>query len=367
MNRLIAYQLSFSLLFFTFLSRSHGQIDTLYICNPGESVQLSGPVGPFTYQWSPNRTLDNPTIANPVATPIESTTYVAKVIPSEFGENLIINPNFSEGNLGFSSDYDFVERINIQGVYGINESAANLNPIFFTDCPDHTTGSGEMMVVDGSPIANENVWCQTIPVQSDRNYAFVAWLTSVNPENPPALQFSINGQPIGNIFRASTRVCEWRQFFETWKTENFTEAEICIVNQNTNPNGNDFALDDFAFYELEEVIYDTTVVIIESLEAAIQRRVYFPNVFSPNEDAINDFFGPFLGKGVSRLKTFRIFDRWGNLIFINENCAPNEANCNWDGTFDNQILNSGIYIYTAEVEFADQSIEKYQGEVRLIR
>lgn len=343
------------------------QIDTLFICNPGDPVQLSAPEGTFIYQWTPNFNLDNPTIFNPIANPTIKTTYIAKMISSAVDQNLIANPAFEDGNNGFTSDYNFVDLINTQGTYGINESAANLNGIFFDDCPDHTTGDGLMLIVDGSPRANEQVWCQNISVSRETNYAFTAWLTSVNPMNPPALQFSINTEPLGEIFRGSSQVCEWRPFFETWYSDTTTQAEICIINQNTNPTGNDFAMDDFAFYRLEEVIWDTTVVIIEALEAATQRNVYFPNTFSPNGDGINDAFKPFTGKGVEFIRSFQIFNRWGSLIYEAQNCRPDEARCAWDGNFQGEPAATGVYLYLCQITFADLQMVGYSGEIRLLR
>lgn len=343
------------------------QRDTLFICDPGDPIQLSVGEGNFAYQWSPVGAFDNSFISNPTVRPQEPSIYTLRRIPSVTSNNLIVNPDFSLGNEGFSSDYDYVDRINIQGVYGVNESAANLNPVFFEDCPDHTSGDGPMLVVDGSPTRNEQVWCQTIAVKEDKDYAFSAWLTSVNPMNPAALQFSINGQPIGEIFRANSRVCQWQQFYEIWNAQEATEAEICIVNQNTNPAGNDFAMDDFAFFELEEVLYDTVVVLIEALTAAEERRVYIPNAFSPNFDGRNDTFQPFLGKGVAELESFRIFDRWGNLVFERENCAPGEADCAWDGRFKGRSLPPDYYVYQAQIRYADEVLEVKKGSVLLTK
>ncbi|MEM9887607.1 MAG: gliding motility-associated C-terminal domain-containing protein [Bacteroidota bacterium] len=258
----LGYSCTLSLLFSTVVV---AQIDTILICEARDFVTLEARVGQFAYQWSPSANVSNPTIYNPSATPDSSTLYIAKMIPSLIGENLITNPDFSEGNVGFTSDYPFVESINTQGVYGVSESAKQLNNLFFTDCPDHTDGEGLMMVVDGSPVANEKVWCQSIEVQPNTSYAFSAWLTSVKVENPAELQFSINGTRIGRTFIAANQVCEWRQFFEVWEARTASEAEICIVNRNTNPQGNDFALDDFAFYEIEDIIYDSVQVIVSDL------------------------------------------------------------------------------------------------------
>lgn len=351
--------------FFVISQNVLAQIDTVIICNAGDPAQLNAPTGNFAYQWTPRTNLDNPTIANPIATPTEPMTYVVRRISTDIGENLIQNPDFSEGNEGFESEYTFVERINTQGVYGIDVSAANLNPVFFTGCPDHTTGDGNMMIVDGSPTPSEQVWCQTITVTPNTDYAFSAWLTSVNRENPALLQFSINSRLIGEQFNAGRRTCDWRQFYAIWNAQNDTIAEICIVNRNTNPAGNDFALDDFAFYELDAVLFDTTAVLIEAIEAASERRVFFPSAFSPNFDSINDLFMPFTGKGVVRIEQLQIFDRWGNILFEAADCPPNETSCAWNGMSNDRMLQTGIYVYHATIEFADGNTETYTGELWL--
>ncbi|MFK8161887.1 MAG: gliding motility-associated C-terminal domain-containing protein [Lewinella sp.] len=238
------------------------QTDTVFFCNPGQQIQLNALPGQFAYEWSPIQGLNDPTINDPIARPVATTLYVVQVIGEGTGDNLIINPDFTDGNTGVISDYSFVSSISTQGVYGVNSSAANLNRISFDDCPDHTSGTGQMMVVDGSPVANERVWCQTITVETETNYAFSTWLTSVNPINPARLQFSINGRRFGGIFTAGETVCDWRQFYAVWNAATATEAEICIVNQNTNPQGNDFALDDFAFFKIPAIIMDSTLVLL---------------------------------------------------------------------------------------------------------
>lgn len=240
----------------------HGQADTILLCRPGQQVMLSATTGQFAYQWSPATGLSNPTVANPTVQPTATTWYVARIIGEAESDNLIQNPDFSAGNAGVTSDYPFVSSINTQGLYGVNVSAANLNPTAFANCPDHTSGTGQMMVVDGSPTANEKVWCQSVAVEANANYAFSTWLASVNPANPAQLQFSINGARLGSIFSAPATVCNWRQFYATWNAGPATQAEICVVNQNTNPTGNDFALDDFAFFKIQDVILDSTLVLI---------------------------------------------------------------------------------------------------------
>ena len=121
------------------------------------------------------------------------------------------------------------------------------------------------MVVDGSPIANQEVWCQTVQVRANTNYAFSTWVSTVLPSNPARLQFSINGQALGSPFSPPLNTCVWRQFYATWTSGAEVEAEICVVNQNTNPDGNDFALDDFSFVELGEIYRDSFLIVVEDI------------------------------------------------------------------------------------------------------
>ena len=53
--------------------------------------------------------------------------------------------------------------------------------------------------------------------------------------------------------------------------------------------------------------------------------IYVPNAFTPNKDGLNDLLKPFM-IGIRELKYFRIFNRWGQLVF--ETQDPNNG---WDG------------------------------------
>ncbi|MFT4565548.1 MAG: hypothetical protein ACI9FN_000501 [Saprospiraceae bacterium] len=109
--------------------------------------------------------------------------------------------------------------------------------------------------------------------------------------------FYINDEPLGSSFGASDLVCQRRQFYEAWESDTSDIAKNCIITQNENPQGNDFALDDIRMFELESVSYDTTVVMIKSIEETRKRRLYQHNAFSPNNDGFSDLFFLPPGKG----------------------------------------------------------------------
>lgn len=247
----------------------HARIDTLYSCRPGDPVNLQVDTSFAAYSWQPTTRLDNPTIPGPIASPLATTLYMAESI-SASGENLIVNGDFSDGNTGFTSQYVYSPGANpTQGVYGVFFSGRDLSPQFFANCRDHTDGMGRLMAVDGSPQSNQEVWCQTVAVQPNTNYAFSTWVTTILPSNPAQLQFSINGQALGTPFSPTNTTCTWLQFYETWFSATSEVAEICVINQNTNPNGNDFALDDFTFFELGETVRDSFLVIVDNNTPAV--------------------------------------------------------------------------------------------------
>ncbi len=227
------------------------------ICN-GSSAQLNA-TGGLIYSWTPVGTLSNANIPNPVATPVNTTTYTVST-QVEVG-NAINNGDFTAGNTGFSSSYNYTPPPNTsEGQYWV---AANAQPWNggMAPCGDHTSGNGNMLLVNGSTTANVSIWCQTVSVLPNSTYAFSTWLTSLTPGNPAQLQFSINGSLIGSVFTASGTTCLWQQFYATWSSGINTSANICIVNQNTLANDNDFAIDDISFSQLCTAT-DTVVVTV---------------------------------------------------------------------------------------------------------
>lgn len=220
------------------------------ICTPNSPVDL---LATFTgvasnIQWLPEAGLNESNILNPTATVSTTTTYEV-TIQAVSPENLIFNGDFSLGDTGFSTDYDYGDGgsfglLSDEGEYAIagspNDTHSN-----FADCPDHT-GGGNMMVVNGSG-QPDDVWCQTVNVTPNTMYSFGTWVMTAISENPAELQFSINGVLLGNQFDADIQTCLWQEFAEPWFSGGNSSAQICIVNVNEQEDGNDFAIDDITF------------------------------------------------------------------------------------------------------------------------
>ncbi len=97
-------------------------------------------------------------------------------------------------------------------------------------------------------------------------------------------------------------------------------------------------------------------------------EVLVPTGFSPNGDGQNELLSV-LGRSqqIERIKTFNIYDRWGELVYKRENFSINDTAVGWDGTFRGKEMNPGLFIWTVEVDYIDGSSEVFQGQTNLIR
>ncbi len=95
-------------------------------------------------------------------------------------------------------------------------------------------------------------------------------------------------------------------------------------------------------------------------------QVYIPNAFSPDGDNINDVF-LVRGKGIATVKYFRIFNRWGELVFERNNFNANDVRQGWDGRVNGKPANPDVYVYTAEVLCTAGGTFVRKGNVTLFR
>ncbi len=203
---------------------------------------LNGPAGYNTYSWSTGS-------KNPNITITAAGTYICTA--TKMGTDLVVNGDFTAGNTGFSSAYDLGQTgpfgpLSNEGTYYVSDDPSKAHS-HFTFFGDHTSGKGNMLFVNGNPVSNASIWCQSIPVTPNTPYNFSTWVATCNAASKAELaqlQFSINGALIGSVFSPGLTVGVWSQFNATWNSGNNTTANICIVNKNTTLLGNDFALDD---------------------------------------------------------------------------------------------------------------------------
>jgi gliding motility-associated-like protein len=95
-------------------------------------------------------------------------------------------------------------------------------------------------------------------------------------------------------------------------------------------------------------------------------HIFVPNVFSPNGDGRNDILAINAGKEVVRIKSFKIFDRWGSFLYENRDFAPNSLAVGWDGRFQGKQVQAGVYVYTLIALLDDGTERQVSGDVTVV-
>ena len=166
------------------------------------------------------------------------------------GNNLLVNPSFSNGNTGFTSAYGYVadnpannNELVPEALYAVGANAANYHPSFAGT--GRTGANDNFMIVNGSQNLSV-VYQQTINVQPNTYYSFSAWANSVNPQSPAQLGFVINGKSTSNVTTLGTTTA-YQQIADLWFSGSNTTAVFEVRDVNKDTGGNDFGLDDLYF------------------------------------------------------------------------------------------------------------------------
>ena len=108
-----------------------------------------------------------------------------------------------------------------------------------------------------------------------------------------------------------------------------------------------------------------TITVFTSCDNSL---IYVPNTFTPNNDNTNDVFR-IRGQGISRVNYFRVFDRWGKLVYEANN-VENPDDAAWNGALNNDKSkpeNGGVFVYLFEIQCITGQAVTGKGNVTLIR
>lgn len=131
---------------------------------------------------------------------------------------------------------------------------------------------------------------------------------------------------------------------------------IATVNVNTR------------YTVVAETIYGCSATDTTTYTVICQKdQVFIPNAFSPDGDGVNDIL-MVRGKGVAMVKSFRIFNRFGQVVFERQNFSANDPTAGWNGKINGVAASADVYVYTAEVQCTWGGVYfTYKGNVTLFR
>ena len=388
------------------------------ICQ-GYSVQLdAAATGSVT--WAPAGTLDNSTVNNPLATPAQTTTYSMTVTgangctASDALVVTVINSDDIEVTGGevvcFGSsallqatggyDYTWTPAIYLDNTTGSEVTTTPLETVTYTvtanaalGCPvtdtivvtvkmpievDAGAGAqicygeayqlsayGNGLTYEWTPAASlDNPFVPfpmatpetttTYTVTSTDNGCFTDTATAVVIVNAQstltlaATQVSVVAGAGQQLFAQGTGTFAWSPPAGL----SCTDCPDPIANP-THPTTYTVTLTDSSGCRSEDTV---------SLEFLCDENgIYIPNAFSPNGDNKNDVFR-IRGYGIKEVTVFRVFSRWGELVFETTNAEEG-----WDGTFKNQPMFPAVYVYYVEGICTNDQVIVKQGNVTLIR
>lgn len=90
--------------------------------------------------------------------------------------------------------------------------------------------------------------------------------------------------------------------------------------------------------------------------------IYFPAAFTPNDDGKNDYFGAFGNIAAVTNYSFKVFDRWGQIVF-----ATTNPSVRWAGTLKGKKYNTGGFTWFATYTLNGRPRQAQQGTVLLVR
>jgi len=239
--------------------------DSLLICNDGSvtlPASLAGSDSVTSIHWYPTAGLSDSTILNPLLA-VSTSGWYHLTVKSLNPANLLTNGSFSAGNTGFTSGYSYITVGNsVPNNYGVGTNALTYNS-GWPGMGDHTTGTGNMMVLDGSQTSSVG-WSETVPVSPATSYIFTVWTAELELPQP-TIQLAINGVVTGT-FTPTTTLGQWVKYEVTWNSGTATSAVITLTDLNLVWSGNDFALDDISFQQIC-VAEDSVYINLQALGA----------------------------------------------------------------------------------------------------
>ncbi len=332
--------------------------DTAVCLAPIVNVQLNASVG-STYSWTPAGVLNNPSIRNPMAT-ISATTKFFVTITNAAGCAAIDSVTIT-----LSSTINPALTINTpllsickgnSATFTATFTNGGSNPIFQWYKNNIAVGVNSSSYVDNSLndgdiikcTLTSNISCAS-PNNTESNNITMLVLNPASNIRYATIStlYNQNTQLQARIFAGSGYVWQpaigLNNSIINNPTFNYTQTKEYLIKINT-PIGC--------------TIIDTQLVVING-----RKGLYVPKAFSPNNNGANDRLYPIL-VGIKQLIYFKVFNRWGNLVFQTNSGNPALG---WNGFYKGQPQPVETYTWIAEAIDIDNIKIIKSGSTLLLR
>lgn len=324
--------------------------DTSVICSV-DSVQLfsSGGLGGASYTWFPPNGLSDPTTANPMASPDTTTTYTVVIAEGGCSDsaavtiNVIPSPepayvsSLEEGCVPHTVNFIQTATDAIAYIWDFGDGTPVSNEEFPTHIYEGPGRFDVTLTVVNTGGCAASISSVTVNVLDTAKVDFTS-----NPAPPIEMHLPATDVQFTNLTQEAT-VFNW----------NFGDGRVSTeyepAHTYTDPG-------EYFVTLIATNIYGCHGMAIQGPYIVITPDLFIPNVFSPNDDDINDrFLVEYTG---SQPFTIQVYDRWGVMVYESRNKQQG-----WNGK-DQQgnDVPDGVYYYY--VKIADK---EYAGDVTLVR
>ncbi|MDB5226797.1 MAG: hypothetical protein JWN78_990 [Bacteroidota bacterium] len=326
-------------------------VEDKVICK-GDKISLKLSGNPDFVQWSPTNSLSSSTAMNVTANPDTSTTYIIKAY------NYVQCPVY--------------DTVNVKVITKLEGRAYPDTAICTGDTVQlHAEGENTSLNISKISWIKENTLSSTTvsepwayPTTNTTYYALIE--NGSCPLRKIPVRVEVNQLPVvkageDHIIIKGTEVqidaASVNQVSYVWSPDYNLSCTLCQTPMASPEHDTTYmvtAINEYGCKSKDEL----RIRIISDCSG---NMVYVPNTFSPNGDGQNDVLRV-LGPGVSSVKQFRVFNRWGQMVF-----TTNDGGIGWDGTFNGTELNPGVYMYYMDVECINGERTIKKGDVTLLK
>jgi gliding motility-associated-like protein len=100
---------------------------------------------------------------------------------------------------------------------------------------------------------------------------------------------------------------------------------------------------------------------IELTKVSKEVLLEMPNVFTPDQDGVNDLFVPVKAQNIAS-SSLTIINRWGEVVF-----ESSDIQQGWDGMYKGNFLTDGVYFWKLDYEGTNKQTYHKTGTVSLVR
>lgn len=316
----------------------------------GESLQLNANVPGSDVTWT-NYRISNNKSQTPVVDPVTDTMYQVVAV-NEFG---CMSEDYVRVAVTQPHEVRTGDATICEG--NVTQLSATGNAARYQWLPSATIDRTDVL----NPMVNprETTVYGVVGYGKDACFTDTAWATVTVHPKPKMVTGGDRSVPAGSVvplnIQSSPDIITWK-----WSPAKYLDCYDCAQPTSTpreNITYNVRATNVYGCTSTEEI-----AIRLQCVNSV----TFLPNTFSPNGDGQNDVFYV-RGRGVKSVRTFRVFNRWGELVFERVNFNIDDIAYGWDGKHGGQPLPPDVYVYYVQAVCDNNESILLRGNVTLLR